>query len=202
MATMNVDEKRLKELVKKAVEEHLKLTLEDMEEVRRSPAAAIVRLETRLEGLERYIEKNMATREEVAMLRGDITDLRSRVENIEENMATKGDLGRLQVENDNLKENMATKGDLGKIQVEIDDIKENMATKADLGKIQVEIDDIKENMATKADLANLRVELIEYVGNVAASLSERIAKLETGQKLVFGLLLAMLAMLIKLVFFP
>ena len=47
MADITVDEKRLGELIDEAIQKHLRLTLEDMEEVRRSPAAAIVRLETR-----------------------------------------------------------------------------------------------------------------------------------------------------------
>lgn len=68
MANITVDEKRLEELIEKVVQKHLKLTFEDMEEVRRSPAAAIVRLETRVEA----IEKTMATKEDIANLRVDI----------------------------------------------------------------------------------------------------------------------------------
>lgn len=135
MAEIKIDEERLRELIEESVQKHLKLTIEDMDEVRRSPAAAIVRIETRLDAIEKYLEKNVAPRTE-------LIDLRSRVENIEE------------------------------------------------------------NMATKTDLANLRTELGERIGR----LGERLGRVETGQKIMFGVFLSMLsaviAMLIKLVFFP
>lgn len=79
MADIPIDEKRLEELIDKAVQKHLKLTLEDMEEVRRSPAAAIVRLETRVES----IEKNMATKADLANLR---TELIQRISNVENSL--------------------------------------------------------------------------------------------------------------------
>lgn len=83
MADITVDEKRLEELIEKVVQKHLKLTFEDMEEVRRSPAAAIVRLETRVEA----IEKMMATKEDVANLRievnGQIAKLGERISKLE-----------------------------------------------------------------------------------------------------------------------
>ncbi len=50
-----------------------------MEEVRRSPAAAIVRLETRVES----IEKNMATKADLANLR---TELIQRISNVESSL--------------------------------------------------------------------------------------------------------------------
>lgn len=135
MAEIKIDEERLRELIEESVQKHLKLTIEDMDEVRRSPAAAIVRIETRLDAIEKYLEKNVAPRTE-------LIDLRSRVENIEE------------------------------------------------------------NMVTKTDLANLRTELGERIGR----LGERLGRVETGQKIMFGVFLSMLsaviAMLIKLVFFP
>jgi len=115
MAEIKIDEKRLRELIEESVQKHLKLTIEDMEEVRRSPAAAIVRIETRLDAVEKYLEKNVAT---------------------------------------------------------------------------------------KTDLANLRSEVSERIGR----LGERLGRVETGQKIMFGVFLSMLsaviAMLIKLVFFP
>jgi len=126
-----------------------------MDEVRRSPAAAIVRIETRLDAIEKYLEKNVAPRTE-------LIDLRGQVENIEENMATKADLANLRGETSELRSR---------------------------------VENIEENMATKADLANLRTEL-----------GERIGRVETGRKIMFGVFLSMLsaviAMLIKLVFFP
>jgi hypothetical protein len=44
-----VEDTRLEELIDKAVQKHLKLTIEDMEVVRRSPAASIIRLEQKVE---------------------------------------------------------------------------------------------------------------------------------------------------------
>ncbi|MFQ6115881.1 MAG: hypothetical protein ACE5NG_17615 [bacterium] len=70
MANTTIDEKHLEELIEKAVQKHLKLTFEDMEEVRGSPAGAIVRVETRLEA----IEKTMATKADVANLRIELTE--------------------------------------------------------------------------------------------------------------------------------
>lgn len=65
MANITVDESHLEELIEKVVKKHLKVNLDDdVEEVRRSPAAAIVRLETRLEAM----EKIMATKSDVATL--------------------------------------------------------------------------------------------------------------------------------------
>ncbi|NIR48027.1 hypothetical protein GWO43_06245 [candidate division KSB1 bacterium] len=115
MAEITIDEKRLQELIDSAVQKHLKESMEDMEEVRRSPAAAVVRLETRFDALEK-------------------------------------------------------------------------------------------NVATKADLSELRTELSERIGTLEKGLGERMAKLETGQKLMFTIFLslfgAIIAMLVKLVFFP
>jgi len=111
MAEITVEETRLREILDELVQKHLKLTLDNMEEVRRSPAASIVRLETRF-------------------------------------------------------------------------------------------DAIAKNMATKADLANLRTELNERIGRLETIFGERIAELETGQKVMYAFLITILGMLIKLVFFP
>ncbi len=70
MANITVDESHLEELIEKAVKKHLKVNLDDVEEVRRSPAAAIVRLEGRLDA----IEKNMATKADIANLRAELND--------------------------------------------------------------------------------------------------------------------------------
>lgn len=44
-----LEEEKLEEFIDKAVQKHLKLTFEDMEVVRRSPAASIIRLENKIE---------------------------------------------------------------------------------------------------------------------------------------------------------
>jgi hypothetical protein len=51
MSTITIDENQLEEIVSKAVQRHLKSTFQDMDEVRKSPAGAIVRLETKIESL-------------------------------------------------------------------------------------------------------------------------------------------------------
>jgi hypothetical protein len=67
-----IDEQKLGELIDRAVQKHLKATFQDMEEVRRSPAGAIIRVEARLEA----IEKNMVTRAE---FKDEITGLRAEI---------------------------------------------------------------------------------------------------------------------------
>ncbi len=76
MAEITIDPKTLEELIDKSVQKHLKLTFEDMEEVRRSPAAAIVRLETRLEAM----EQNVATKADLANLRNELNERIAKVE--------------------------------------------------------------------------------------------------------------------------
>ncbi len=90
MANITVDESRLEELIEKAVEKHLKLKFEDMEEVRRSPAAAIVRLETRLDD----IEKVMATKADIGNLRSELND---RIGNVEKTLVER--ISRLESSN-------------------------------------------------------------------------------------------------------
>jgi len=64
MATPIVDEKSLEDLVERAVQKHLDLTFQDMEKVRQSPAAAIIRIEGRLDTIEARLERDMVTRAE------------------------------------------------------------------------------------------------------------------------------------------
>ena len=131
MAEITVEETHLREIVGELVQKHLKSSIEDVEEVRRSPAGTILRLEERVEFIQR-----------------------------------------------------------------------NMATKADVANLKTRVDEIEKNMATKADIANLRTEFNDRIGKVEATLSKRIAKIETGQKLIYAFLLTMLVMLVKLDFFP
>jgi hypothetical protein len=62
------EDTKLEELIDKAVQRHLKLTIEDMEVVRRSPAASIIRLEQKVE--------LMVTKEE---FREELTELEKRL---------------------------------------------------------------------------------------------------------------------------
>lgn len=61
---MEVDEKKLEEMIDQAVQKHLKQDFEDMEEIRRSPAGAVIRIEGRLDSIEARLERNMVTRTE------------------------------------------------------------------------------------------------------------------------------------------
>jgi len=83
METAQIDEKRLRTLIDEAVQKHMRITIEDIEDVRRSPAGVLVRLENKVEYIEKKtetIEKNMATRSDIA------------------NMATRADLATLKLE--------------------------------------------------------------------------------------------------------
>ena len=74
MSTITVEENRLEELIDKSVQKHLKSSLEDVDEVRRSPAGAIVRIETRLDAIEKNIEKNVSTKTDLANLKTELSD--------------------------------------------------------------------------------------------------------------------------------
>jgi septation ring formation regulator EzrA len=85
MAQVTIDEERLGELIQDEVQKHFRLTFEDMDEMRRSPAASVIRLETHFD----TIEKNMATKADVANLRtelkAEIAELRERFGKLEAN---------------------------------------------------------------------------------------------------------------------
>jgi len=78
MATAIVDEKKLEDLVERAVQKHLDLTFQDMEKVRQSPAASIIRIEGRLDAIEARLDRDMVTRAEfnegLASLRTGLND--------------------------------------------------------------------------------------------------------------------------------
>jgi hypothetical protein len=78
METTIVDEKKLEELVDQVVKKHLKLTFENVEEVRRSPAGTLSRIEGRLDAMEARIERDMVTRAEfkaeLASTRAELKD--------------------------------------------------------------------------------------------------------------------------------
>ena len=159
MADITVDEKRLGELIDEAIQKHLRLTLEDMEEVRRSPAAAIVRLETRVEA----IEKTMATKADIAELRAEFNE---RISQLDSSLS-----GRLS---------------------QLD------------SKLSKHVGNVETTLGER--IGNTESKLGVRIGNIETTLGERIAKLETGQKLMFSVFLSLfggiIAMLVKLVFFP
>lgn len=57
MSTLTVDESQLEQIVSKVVQQHLKMTFQDVDEVRKSPAETIVRLETKIESLADAVEE-------------------------------------------------------------------------------------------------------------------------------------------------
>jgi len=79
MSTLTVDESQLEQIVSKVVQQHLKMTFQDVDEVRKSPAETIVRLETKIESLA----------DAVAELRVEIADTR---------VESKKDIEKLKVE--------------------------------------------------------------------------------------------------------
>lgn len=80
MPTITIDENRLEELINKSVQKHLETNLDDIEEVRRSPAGAIVRIETRLDAIEKNIEKNVATKSDLASLKTELSERIAKLE--------------------------------------------------------------------------------------------------------------------------
>jgi len=72
MAEISINETRLRELISEEVKKNLSLTFQDIEEVRRSPAGGIIRLEG-----------------EVKSMRREMETLGREIENIKATMATK-----------------------------------------------------------------------------------------------------------------
>ena len=102
MSTITVNENQLEEVVSKVVQQHLKLTFQDMEEVRRSPAGAIVRLETKIESLADAVGELKAeiansraeSKEEYEKLRAEIANFRAETKAVFEKTQEK--LGKLE----------------------------------------------------------------------------------------------------------
>jgi 5'-deoxynucleotidase YfbR-like HD superfamily hydrolase len=70
MSTITIEEDQLEEIVSKVLQKHLKSTFQDVDEVRKSPAGAIVRLETKIESLVTRAE----FKEEIGNLRTEFKD--------------------------------------------------------------------------------------------------------------------------------
>ncbi|HIE30232.1 TPA: hypothetical protein EYP66_23465 [Candidatus Poribacteria bacterium] len=98
----------------------LSSSVEDMEQLKKSPAGTIIRLEERVNALDEKIDEirtQMVTKAEFAVMSNRIDSIESRIDSIEGKMATKQDL-----------EHMATKQDL-----------ERMATKEELYALAQEV---------------------------------------------------------------
>jgi hypothetical protein len=105
MAEISINETRLRELISEEVKKNLSLTFQDIEEVRRSLAGGIIRLEEEVKGIRREIDEiklTMATKEEVKGIRREI-------DAIKVTMATKEETKSIRRELDAIKATMATK---------------------------------------------------------------------------------------------
>ncbi|MCI0695075.1 hypothetical protein L0337_24075 [candidate division KSB1 bacterium] len=70
METTLVDDKKVEELVERTVQKHFKLAFENVEEVRKSPAVTLIRIEDRLDALEARIGRDMVTKAELTSTYG------------------------------------------------------------------------------------------------------------------------------------
>ncbi len=71
METTPVDDKKVEALVERTVQKHFKLAFENVEEVRKSPAVTLIRIEDRLNALEARIGRDMVTKAELIAARGE-----------------------------------------------------------------------------------------------------------------------------------
>lgn len=113
-----------------------------------------------------FLRANMATKEDVTMLKDDIRALESRVSHIEQTMATKDDITSIELR-------MATKDDVAALQNSmhtlehrVGHIEQTMATKEDVASIE-------QRMATKDDVA-----LVPAIREMVGQLMERMTVVE------------------------
>ncbi|GEM_PF-1879357 len=146
--------------------------IEDIERIRRSPAGAIIRMEEKVDRLEKGFAK-LATKEELARIaemmatKEDIVTINARMSSIEERMATKEDIVTINARVSSIEERMATKEELGALTERVSSIEERMATKEDLATMNArmatkeELAKIAEIMATKEELRALTTRIGE-----------------------------------------
>lgn len=177
MSTITVDENQLEEIVSKVVQQHLKLTFQDMDEVRKSPAGAIVRVETKLESLAEAVEQ----------LKAEITD--NRAESKEESGKLRMDLANSRAE---------TKAEFEKHRAE---------TKAEFEKSRAETktEFEKSRAETKTEFEKSQ-EKLSKLEDAQTNFNARLSKVEGTLKLLVALFFATFgifaSLLAKLIFFP
>ena len=133
----------LEELITKILDSkiaHIPLETEDIEQLKKSPAGTIIRLEEHINALDEKIDEiraQMVTKAEFAAMESRLNDtatktefavMENRLDNIESKMATKQDLER-----------MATKEEQNVITQELKDLSVRMATKEELNVIAREV---------------------------------------------------------------
>ncbi|MFQ6039741.1 MAG: hypothetical protein ACE5PV_02695 [Candidatus Poribacteria bacterium] len=165
--------------------------VEDMEQLKKSPAGTIIRLEERVNALDEKIDEirtQMVTKAEFAItssriesridsIENRIGNIESRIGDIESKMATKQDLERIE-------------GRIDSIEGRIDSIEGKMATKQDL-----------ERMATKEELYALAQE----VKGLSVRIEEQGKRLSFFQTVTYsflGVLFVMMAGILVKLFLP
>ncbi len=86
---MEVDEKKLEEMIDQAVRKHLKQNFENMQEVRRLPAGSVIRIEGRLDSIESRIDRDMVTRAEFHEALGQVNSRLAKLESSVTGMVTR-----------------------------------------------------------------------------------------------------------------
>ena len=173
METIAVDEKKLEELVEKVVQKHLDLTFQDMEKVRQSPGAAIIRIENRLDSIEARLERDMVTRAEFIQELGS-----ARTESKQETASLRAEL----------------KQETASLRTELKQETASLRTelKQETASLRTEL---KEEIATlrtelKEEIATLRTELKQEIAGLRVELKDEIWKLR-----LYIILLAILIVL-------
>ncbi len=105
------------------------------------------RMDERVSRLESAYER-VATKEDLADVRGDLAGMESR-------MATKEDLADVRGDLADLESRMATKEDLADVRGDLAGMESRMATKEDLVDVRGDLAGMESRMATKEDLADL-----------------------------------------------
>ncbi len=104
METTLVDDKKVEALVERTVQKHFKLAFENVEEVRKSPAVTLIRIEDRLDALEARIGRDMVTKAELtgtyAALKQDNASLRTELkqDNASLRMELKDEIAKIRAE--------------------------------------------------------------------------------------------------------
>ena len=119
MSTITIEEDKLEELIEKNVQKHLNLTFDDMEVVRKSPAAAIIRLEDKME--------NMVTKTEFNKLGEKVSRIEVKIESMVSKTEFREKFSRIE---DKI-ENMVSKTEFNKLGEKVSRIEDKMVTKTE-----------------------------------------------------------------------
>ncbi|MEM3995460.1 MAG: hypothetical protein QXP31_00175 [Pyrobaculum sp.] len=118
------------------------------------------------------IPLNVATKDDVKKLAAEVEEVKNKVKEIENNMATKQDIEELRKvmatkeELKKLEEKMATKEDLEELKKRVDKIEAAMATREDVEKLEKRLEKVENTMATKEQLERVMISLEEEARDV------------------------------------